>query len=398
MTHNPCPTYCPITCIQSSESPFYSILKKFSDLTNPFCRDKPVNHSVTHSITTNGNPVKARVRHLSPTRYKIAKDEFEHMLDLGIIRRSSNNWWSALHLVPKKSSGWRPCGDYRALNSITVPDNYPLPNIQDFSSNLRNKKIFSNIDLVRAYNQIPMAEADPRPSNVSLMKYCMTFVLFFAYIDDILVASENEEEHKKHLEIVFKRLNSHGLIINLSKSKIWQTTLSFLGHTLSAKGFRPTVEKAKEIQHFPQLKSLNQLRRFIGMIKFYRHFLPNSAAVIFPLTELLKKPTKANFSFLPEAVTAFEEVKTLLTESSTLAYQDPEATLTLSTDASQVAVGAVPEQRTGDMGGETFPLPPGRSPTHDLHRSQAVNICQPGQFRSLFSTQNPASRLRPSVH
>ncbi|VUZ50495.1 unnamed protein product [Hymenolepis diminuta] len=81
----PCSTYSPITCIQSSESPFYSILKKFQDLINPVCCDKPVNHSVIHFIITYGNPVKARVRRLSPTRYKSARDEFEHMLDLGII-------------------------------------------------------------------------------------------------------------------------------------------------------------------------------------------------------------------------------------------------------------------------------------------------------------------------
>ncbi|VDL64901.1 unnamed protein product [Hymenolepis diminuta] len=188
-TEYSCPTYSPITCIKSSESHFYSTLKKFPDLTNPVCRDKTVNHSVTHSITTNGNPVKARVRRLSPTLYKSDKEEFEHMLDLGIIRRSSSNWSSAFHLVPKKSGDWRPCGDYRALNSINVTDNYPLPNIQDFSPKLRNKKI-------------PKAEADvPKTAiattlglfeflrmpfglrnaaqifQLSLMKYCMALVL-----------------------------------------------------------------------------------------------------------------------------------------------------------------------------------------------------------------------------
>ncbi|VDL59796.1 unnamed protein product [Hymenolepis diminuta] len=182
-------------------------------LTNPVCRGKPVNHSLTHSITIHGNPVKARVRRLSPTRYQIAKEEFEHMLDLGSIRRPSSNWSSALHLTLKKFGDWRPCGDYCAINSITVPDNYPMPNIQDFSSNLRNRKIFSKIDLVRAYNQIPMAEADIPKTAIatpfglfellqmpfSLRNAAQTFQSFideilhgldfvFAYIDYILVA------------------------------------------------------------------------------------------------------------------------------------------------------------------------------------------------------------------
>ncbi|VDL58972.1 unnamed protein product [Hymenolepis diminuta] len=240
-TEYPCPTYSSIICIEPSESPFYSILKKFPDLTNPLCRNKPVNHSVTHSITTNENPVKSRIRRLSLTRYKIAKDEFEHMIDLGIIHRSSSNWSSALHLVSKKSGDWRPCGDYRAPNSITVSDNYPIPNIQDFSSNLRDK--ISRIDLVRVYNQIPMAEADfPKTAIATPFGLFIDEVLHgldfvFAYIDDILVASENEEEHKKHLKIVFELLNFHGLILNLSESEIGQNTLFFLGHTLSAKDF-----------------------------------------------------------------------------------------------------------------------------------------------------------------
>ncbi len=110
---------------------------------------------------------------------------------------------------------------------MTLPDNYPIPNLQDFSSNLRNKTSFSKIDLVRAYNQIPMEEADIHKTAVAtpfgLRNAAQTFQRFidevfqgldcvFAYIDDILVASKNSEQNKKHLEQVFERLSFHGLI------------------------------------------------------------------------------------------------------------------------------------------------------------------------------------------
>ncbi|VDL64854.1 unnamed protein product [Hymenolepis diminuta] len=225
----------------------YKILRllssKLPDLVNPVC--KSVNHSVTHFITTHENSVKSRVPRLSPTQYKITMDEFEHMLNLGIIHHFSNNWSSALHMVPKKSGDWGPCGYHCALSSITIPDSNPIPDIQDFSSNLRNKKIFSKIDLVRAHNQISIAEADILKISVaipfdpfdflrmpfSLCNAAQTFQRLIdealhgpdfaiAYIDNILVTRENEEEHKKHLKIVFERLNFHGLIIYLSKSGI----------------------------------------------------------------------------------------------------------------------------------------------------------------------------------
>ncbi len=76
----------------------------------------------------------------------------------GIIRRSNSPWASLLHLVPKKDGSWRPCGDYRRLNAVTVPDRYPLPNMQSLNDRMAGCTVFSKIDLVKAYHQIPIAE------------------------------------------------------------------------------------------------------------------------------------------------------------------------------------------------------------------------------------------------
>jgi hypothetical protein len=91
---------------------------------------------------------------------QIAKAEFKRLESAGIVCRSKSPWASPLHMVPKKDESWQPCGDYRHLNLVTTPDKYPLPNIQDLSNGLQGCTIFSKIDLVKGYHQIPVPTED----------------------------------------------------------------------------------------------------------------------------------------------------------------------------------------------------------------------------------------------
>ncbi|GFT39822.1 hypothetical protein TNCV_4869711 [Trichonephila clavipes] len=362
----------------SGDSVYHELLRKFPDITKPPRPDQEIKHSVVHYIETTSRPVTAKARRLAPDRLRIAKAEFENMITLGHMRLSKSNYASPLHMVSKKdSTEWRPVGDYRALNAQTIKDNYSVPNILDFTSNLHGTKIYSHIDLVKAYHQIPINPDDVHKSAIitpfglfestrmqfGLCNAAATFQRFidevlrnlpfvFAFVDDILVASSSPEEHLQHLQILFTRLQQCGLSLKPSKCIFGVTSIKFLGFKVSESGIEPLSDRVDCILNFPQPTTLTQLRRFLGLFHFYRRFVPKAAHLLAPLNKILEgiknfkkskkvscKNLRDSIQWTEEAEQAFNDAKNALADATLLRHPIPGAKLSLWTDASDKAVG-----------------------------------------------------------
>lgn len=299
--------------------------------------------------------------------------ELDRLVGLGILRPVDHSDYAS-PIVPalKKDGGIRICADFSVtINKQLIIDKYPLPTVQELFSRLHGGVHFSKLDLSMAYNQFRLSESSQELTCINthrgLFKFTrLVFGLSSApaifqramecllaglegtvfFLDDILVTGENQAVHKERLLAVLQRLEDAGLSLQHNKCEFFKNEISYLGHVIDKNGVRKSPEKVKAIWEAVRPHTVHQLQSFLGLINYYRNFIPDASSLLSPLYDLLRKNAKWEWSAAHE--NAFVTVKKILISDNVLTHFDPAATLILTVDASPTGLGAVLSQIGND--------------------------------------------------
>ena len=291
-------------------------------------------------------------------------------LHKGFITASSSPFASPVLFVKKPDGGLRFCIDYRKLNNLTKKDQHPLPLIDETLARISGAKIFTKLDIRQAFHRIRMSPESEelttfrtrygtykckvlpfgltngpatyqRYMNTVLFDYLDNFCT--AYLDDILIYSENIIEHETHVKLVLQRLREAGLQVDIKKTEFHVTRTKYLGFIISTGGLEVDPEKISAIINWQFPHSVRGVQSFLGFCNFYRRFIKDYSRIASPLHELTHKD--ANFSFSPDCIKAFQQLQELLTTAPLLMHYNPALPTQVETDASDGVIAGVLSQQ-----------------------------------------------------
>lgn len=357
----------------ATQSPeLLKIIEQFRDVFAADGRPPGTTSAVHHHIPTgDAAPIRRPPYRLGPERYRAARVEVEALLKRGLIVESASPWAAPIVLVPKPDKSIRLCMDYRLINRKTTRDSFPLPRIEDLFDKMSGARIFTTLDLASGYHQVPMAPEDRAktafttpwglfewtvmPFGLSnapatfqrLMQDVLRGMEDFVgvYIDDVVIFSRDFEQHVGHVERVFRRLKEVNLQLQFKKCKFGKESIKYLGHIVDANGVHTDPEKVAAMREMPSPNNVSELRSFLGMVNYYRRFVPNFATIAEPLNKLTRKNTPFIWSI--ECETAAQTIKNILAQAPVLSMPLPDTPFVIQTDASLVGIGAVLAQRLG---------------------------------------------------
>lgn len=317
-------------------------------------------------------PHVAAPRKIPLSKEKQFKEQLMKMEENGIIKRVDRptDWVNGVTLVEKKDGSLRICLDPRPLNKAIKRSHYEIPCVDNLFDKLVNSKIFSLFDVKSAYWHIPLDEDSSYLTTFitkyGRYRYCvMPFGLSCAaeafqstidcifskheninpYFDDIIIGSQNEQQHLNQIRELFQVARKENLKFNKDKIQIAVEKIKYLGHVLSSQGIAPDPEKIEAISKFPTPTCKLELQRFLGMATYLMKFVKNFASETFALRQLLKKDVDWLWDMNTEK--EFQKLKNLLINAPVLQYFDINQPIVVSVDASSYGLGAMLIQNNG---------------------------------------------------
>nr|XP_027232840.1 uncharacterized protein LOC113824300 [Penaeus vannamei] len=353
-----------------------SVIAEFVDV---FSLTPGCTNTLEHDIEVNTTErIKSKVYpipiHLKPH----FEDEVDQLLEQGIIQLSSSPHSSPVVMVKKSDGSYRMAIDYRAVNSVTNFHAEPACTMEEDLYKFSGCNYFSELDLTKAYYQVKLSEkARPLtafPSHKGLMEFCrMPFGLVNAcatyirlmrivlaglknvsfYFDNIFIHTKTWDEHKDAIVSVLKRLREHNLTAKPSKCRFGFKSIEYLGFILDGNYLHPKLDKIEAILNLPPPCTKKTLRSFLGLISFYRMFIPQAASLTSSLSDLLRKNVREPLKWTDELTKVFEQLKAALASKPVLKLPDASHPFVLRTDSSDVGLGAVLLQY---VDGHPFPV------------------------------------------
>lgn len=316
-------------------------------------------------------PVMKKQYPLSPYIREEVFKEIDKLLERDIITEiDASSWRWPILWVRKPAGGGRICLDARGLNQLVVADTYPSMNADSILRDLKKAKYISSIDMTQAFHQIAIQEEDRIKTTFAVGNrlFCykratmgfknspadLTKLLdkifndlapqVYHYVDDFIIMTPTFDEHIGVLEEVSKRLRDANLSVSAGKSKFCYQQVTFLGYLLSEDGLQPNPERIQPIVNYKKPETVRDVRRLVGLVNWYRRFIPNAAELMAPLTNIIRDegPTSMKkIRWTDEAATAFESVKEVLSSEPIIAMADYDLPFKIYTDASLVAGSAI---------------------------------------------------------
>jgi hypothetical protein len=346
------------------------LLREFQDVFTDLPGKTDVIHHEIH-LTTD-EPIRNRPYQIPYAVRGAVQEDIKAMIDMDVIEPSESPYASSIVVAKKADGSNRICVDFRKVNKVTVFDPEPMPDPNEIMVKIGNSKFFSKIDLCKGYWQIPMRSQDrdltsfltpnglyrfkvmpfglsnsPATFNRLMRKILKGLEHTECFLDDILIHTETFDEHLLECRNVLERLQQAHLTAKPSKCEIMQTSLEYLGHVIGEGKIQPTNGKLKAIESAPRPETKKQVRSFLGLIGYYRKFVPHFATIAAPLTDLTKKGVPNKFEWKIEHENAYKRLKSMLLATPILRLPDLSKPFIVRTDASNHGIGAVLFQEHG---------------------------------------------------